>query len=118
MAPQASSRPFSLAARVYPPLPPLLAAPPQQPVVQHLAKPQLGRLGLLAIPAVAVVALGFAAQEQIEKQVLVAHESAISAQRKEQQLQEMEKNRKMLDAFAERGSLADLEKAMEAYGTR
>jgi len=30
----------------------------------------------------------------------------------------MEKNRKMLDAFAERGSLADLEKAMEAYGTR
>ncbi|KAJ9639551.1 hypothetical protein H2201_002794 [Coniosporium apollinis] len=78
----------------------------------------MGRLGLWAIPAVAVVALGLAAQEQIEKQVLITRGSETSAQQKEQQLQEMEKNRKMLDAFAERGSLADLEKAMEAYGTR
>ncbi|KAK4228586.1 hypothetical protein QBC38DRAFT_361562 [Podospora fimiseda] len=103
MSRQQPSRPFSTAARVYPPYLPYLstAATRPSPVTRNIK---------WLPPLAGVVAAGYAAVSyrgaQIDKQMAAAEQADLERRRK---------NLQLADAYGDRSSLEELERAMRVY---
>ncbi|KAF2477422.1 uncharacterized protein BDR25DRAFT_594 [Lindgomyces ingoldianus] len=141
LAPRFRRQPFSTAARVYPSIPSHFHSyhpPAPQTSPQPPAMPKLGRISRWYLPAMAFIAVGTlflpsdlfsSSPSSSQKQSLDSANKqlgiAIANALEEYNMQHMserqklraqaERNAALLEAYGERMSLADVEKALEVY---
>lgn len=103
-------RGFSTAARVHPPPPNFGINPQRQKSFNQFKPPKVGRAERWYLPATLVIALGFALYNRYESE-----EAFIAAHSPTELEIQREAHMRLLEAYGNRMSLSDVEKALEVY---